>query len=288
MTRLLLSILVLLIALAARAENKDGYPLLWDQRDAVLQQKLDTIMGTLGYAKAISSKRLAVVLVDISDLRNPRVAEVNGNRMIYAASIPKLAILLGAFIEIRDGNLVLDEDTRKSLTDMIRYSSNEEATRMLNMIGKERLIEILQSDEFELYDTEAGGGLWVGKEYGKSPAYQRDPMHNLSHGATAMQVARLYYLMETGQIVDGELQKEMKTMLGEPGITHKFVKGLADYADVDIYRKSGSWKQWHGDSAIVESGDTRYIVVGLAEDANGGAWLSRMIKPIHESMMPGP
>ena len=288
MTRLLLSILVLLIALAARAENKDGYPLLWDQRDAVLQQKLDTIMGTLGYAKAISSKRLAVVLVDISDLRNPRVAEVNGNRMIYAASIPKLAILLGAFIEIRDGNLVLDEDTRKSLTDMIRYSSNEEATRMLNMIGKERLIEILQSDEFELYDTEAGGGLWVGKEYGKSPAYQRDPMHNLSHGATAMQVARLYYLMETGQIVDGELQKEMKSMLGEPGITHKFVKGLADYADVDIYRKSGSWKQWHGDSAIVESGDTRYIVVGLAEDANGGAWLSRMIKPIHESMMPGP
>jgi beta-lactamase class A len=288
MTRLLLSILVLLIALAARAENKDSYPLLWDQRDAVLQQKLDTIMGTLGYAKAISSKRLAVVLVDISDLRNPRVAEVNGNRMIYAASIPKLAILLGAFIEIRDGNLVLDEDTRKSLTDMIRYSSNEEATRMLNMIGKERLIEILQSDEFELYDTEAGGGLWVGKEYGKSPAYQRDPMHNLSHGATAMQVARLYYLMETGQIVDGELQKEMKSMLGEPGITHKFVKGLADYPDVDIYRKSGSWKQWHGDSAIVESGDTRYIVVGLAEDANGGAWLSRMIKPIHESMMPGP
>ena len=245
-------------------------------------------MGTLGYAKAISSKRLAVVLVDISDLRNPRVAEVNGNRMIYAASIPKLAILLGAFIEIRDGNLVLDEDTRKSLTDMIRYSSNEEATRMLNMIGKERLIEILQSDEFELYDTEAGGGLWVGKEYGKSPAYQRDPMHNLSHGATAMQVARLYYLMETGQIVDGELQKDMKSMLGEPGITHKFVKGLADYPDVDIYRKSGSWKQWHGDSAIVESGDTRYIVVGLAEDANGGAWLSRMIKPIHESMMPGP
>ena len=288
MTRLLLSILVLLIALAARAENKDSYPLLWDQRDAVLQQKLDTIMGTLGYAKAISSKRLAVVLVDISDLRNPRVAEVNGNRMIYAASIPKLAILLGAFIEIRDGNLVLDEDTRKSLTDMIRYSSNEEATRMLNMIGKERLIEILQSDEFELYDTEAGGGLWVGKEYGKSPAYQRDPMHNLSHGATAMQVARLYYLMETGQIVDGELQKEMKSMLGEPGITHKFVKGLADYPDVDIYRKSGSWKQWHGDSAIVESGDTRYIVVGLAEDANGGTWLSRMIKPIHESMMPGP
>ena len=157
---------------------------------------------------------------------------------------------------------------------------------MLNLIGKERLIEILQSDEFDLYDIEDGGGLWVGKEYGKSPAYQRDPLHNLSHGATAMQVARFYYLLETGQIVDDELQQEMKAMLGDPGIKHKFVKGLAGYPDVDIYRKSGSWKQWHGDSAIVETVNKRYIVVGLAEDANGGAWLSRMIKPIHELMVP--
>ncbi len=102
-----------------------------------------------------------------------------------------------------------------------------------------------------------------------------------------MQAARLYYLLETGQIVDGELQREMKAMLGDPGINHKFVKGLAAYPDVDIYRKSGSWKQWHGDSAIVETDDKKYIVVGLAKDANAGAWLSRMIKPIHDLMVSG-
>ena len=102
-----------------------------------------------------------------------------------------------------------------------------------------------------------------------------------------MQVARFYYLLETGQIVEGELQQEMKAMLGDPGIKHKFVKGLDGYSDVDIYRKSGSWKRWHGDSAIVEAGDKKYIVVGLAEDANGGVWLSRMIKPIHELMVSG-
>jgi beta-lactamase class A len=285
MTYRLLLVLALCATLPVVADNHDDYPLLWDCHDDVLQRQLEGVMGQLGYDKAIQDKRLAVVLVDITSLRHPRVAEINGNQMIYAASIPKLAILLGAFIEIREGNLELDESTRKSLTEMIRYSSNKEATRMLNLIGKERVTEILESDEFDLYDPEEGGGLWVGKEYGKSPAYQRDPVKNLSHGATAMQVARFYYLLETGQVVEDGLQQEMKDMLGDPGINHKFVKGLADVPDVEIYRKSGSWKQWHGDSAIIEAGDIRYIVVGLASDASGGKWLSRMIKPIHELMV---
>jgi len=281
----LLSILII-VSVPAGAENKGAYPSLWDRHDPVLQKQLNRIMGTLGYDRAIKDKRLAVVLVDITRLEKPRVAAVNGNTMIYAASVPKLAILLGAFVEIREGNMALDDATRNSLTDMIRFSSNRDATTMLNRVGKERLLEILQSEEFDLYDPEAGGGLWVGKEYGKSPAYKRDPLHNFSHGATAMQVARFYYLLETGQVVGEELSIEMKTMLGDPGIKHKFVKGLENYPDVKIYRKSGSWRQWHGDSAIVEAGGKKYIVVGLVEDANGGVWLSRMIKPIHELMVP--
>jgi len=156
---------------------------------------------------------------------------------------------------------------------------------MLNRVGKRRLLEILQSNEFDLYDLEDGGGLWVGKEYGKSPAYLRDPLHNFSHGATAMQVARFYYLLETGQVVGKELSAEMKSMLSQPGINHKFVKGLSLYPGVEIFRKSGTWERWHGDSALVEAGDKRYIVVGLIEDTRGGDWLTAMIKPIHELMM---
>jgi beta-lactamase class A len=280
----LIAVLSLFSALVA-ARNTGDYPSLWDCSDPVLQQQLDTIMGTLGYDRAIKDKRLAVTLIDITDLKNPRVAAVNGNTMIYAASVPKLAILLGAFVEIREGNMALDEETRNSLTEMIRYSSNQEATRMLNRVGKDRVLEILQSNEFDLYDLEDGGGLWIGKEYGKSPAYNRDPLHNFSHGATAMQVARFYYLLETGQVVGKKLSAEMKAMLGNPGINHKFVKGLAAYPDVKIYRKSGSWRRWHGDSALIEVENKKYIVVSLIEDSQGGKWLSRMIQPIHELMV---
>ena len=285
MIRALLLVILIMASATSVAESKGSYPSLWDSSDSVLQLQLDNILDTLGYGRPIKEKRLAVALVDITDLDKPRVAAVNGDTMMYAASVPKLAILLGAFVEIREGHMSLDEGTRDSLTEMIRFSSNAEATRMLNRVGKKRLLEILQSKEFDLYDLDSGGGLWVGKEYGKSPAYERDPLYNFSHGATAMQVARFYYLLETGQAVGDQLSAEMKVMLGDPGIKHKLVKGLASYPEAKIFRKSGTWSRWHADSALIESQDTKYIVVGLTEDTNGGEWLSSMIKPIHEMMI---
>jgi len=276
----------LFASLPAWASETGEYPSLWDRHDSGLQRQLDATLASLDLDKAVKNKKLSVALVDITNLNEPRLAEVNGDRMVYAASLPKIAILLGAFVDIEEGRMVLDSSTRKSLTQMVRVSSNQEATRMLNRVGKDHLLDILQSGKFNLYDPQVNGGLWVGKEYGKSPAFKRDPLHNLSHGATAMQVARFYYLLETGQLVNGGLSAEMKAMLGNPGIKHKFVKGLAAFPDAKIYRKSGSWRQWHADSALVEADGRKYIIVGLAEDASGGAWLSRLIKPIHEFMVP--
>jgi beta-lactamase class A len=268
------------------ADTTTTSPSLWKSFDSSLQRKLNTTLTKLGLNKAVNDKKLSVALVDITRLNKPRVAAVNGDEMLYAASLPKIAILLGAFVEIEQGEMKLDTDTRESLTRMIRVSSNADATRMLNRVGKQRLLGMLQSRKFDLYDPKVNGGLWVGKEYGKSAAYKRDPLHNLSHGATAMQTARFYYMLETGKLVGPRLTREMKSMLGNPGIHHKFVKGLADYPDAKIYRKSGSWRQWHADSAIVEAQGHKYIIVALAESPNGGAWLSRLIKPIHQSMVP--
>jgi beta-lactamase class A len=282
----LFGLITLVMSSQAMAGTTTSPPSLWKSYDSSLQRQLDRTLTRLGLDKAVHNKKLSVALVDITRLDKPRVAAVNGDEMQYAASLPKIAILLGAFVEIEQGEMKLDQDTRESLTRMIRVSSNEDATRMLNRVGKQRLLGILQSRKYDLYDPKVNGGLWVGKEYGKSAAYQRDPLHNLSHGATAMQTARFYYLLETGKLVNPKLTREMKSMLGNPGIHHKFVKGLADYPDAKIYRKSGSWRQWHADSAIVEADGHKYIVVALAEDPRGGEWLSRLIQPIHQFMVP--
>ena len=282
----LFGVIVLVVSTQSMAGATTTSPSLWKSFDSSLQRQLNNTLTKLGLDKAVKDKKLSVSLVDITRLNKPRVAAVNGDEMLYAASLPKIAILLGAFVEIEQGEMKLDTDTRESLTRMIRVSSNADATRMLNRVGKKRLLGILQSRKFDLYDPKKNGGLWVGKEYGKSAAYQRDPLHNLSHGATAMQTARFYYMLETGKLVGPRLTSEMKSMLGNPGIHHKFVKGLADYPDARIYRKSGSWRQWHADSAIVEAQGHKYIIVALAESPNGGAWLSRLIQPIHQFMVP--
>lgn len=274
-----LSIAVLLAAfIAAPAIGGRTLPRLADKNDAHLQKDFEHALDELGLRKAARRGKLAVALVDITDEQHPRFASINGNNMMYAASLPKIAILLGAFARIERGDMQLDEQTRETLVQMIRYSSNRAATKMLNRVGKQFLTDLLQSPRYALYDKNKGGGLWVGKEYSKAPAFKRDPLHHLSHGANVFQVARFYYLLETGRLVSPELTREMKAILSEPGINHKFVRGLSyNRPGSKIYRKSGSWRHWHADSAIVERDGHRYIAVALANDNKGGHWLEELI-----------
>jgi beta-lactamase class A len=92
------------------------------------------------------------VVVDLTNLQQPRVAGVNPDVMMYAASLPKIAILLGAFVKIERGEMLLNDETRAELVRMIRKSSNEDATTILNRVGFEDLAEILQSQRYRLYD----------------------------------------------------------------------------------------------------------------------------------------
>ncbi len=254
------------------------WPLLKESRDTGLQQGLERALASLHLTPAARQKRLAVALVDITDPESPRAAFINGDTMIYAASLPKIAILLGAFDAIDKGRLPTDTKTMETITRMIRNSSNRCATEILNRVGKPQLAELLQSPEYLLYDRKGSGGLWVGKEYGKHPAWKRDPLYNLSHGATVLQTARFYYLMETGRLVSPEMSRQMKKILGNPGIHHKFVKGLeGNRPGSKIFRKSGSWRQYHADSAIVERDGRRYIAVALAQDGSAGGWFPKLI-----------
>ena len=220
-------ILLLVGALLTPAvvSSKIDYPTLLDSCDPKFERVLVDHLLQHGFGDAIKSKRLCIALVDITNPNFPRVATVNGNVMMYAASLPKIAILLGAFDKIDKGEMVLDQETRELLTAMIRKSSNRAATEMLHRVGKQYIADLLRSPRYLLYNPDLNGGLWIGKDYGKAPAWKRDPLHNLSHGATAMQVARFYYLLDTGRLVSPESSKEMKKILGQPEICHKFVKG---------------------------------------------------------------
>lgn len=267
-----------------------GYPSLRDSVDPDFAQVLDEKLRAEfkgSRRNLIAERKVGIVVVDISDLHRPRVAEKNGDVMIYAASLPKIAILLGVFVEAENGNLVIDDELRASMTRMIRNSSNADATAVLQRVGFERLAEILQSERYRFYDPAYGGGLWVGRAYGGA-LWKPDPLNHITHGASAMQVARFYYLLITGRLVSAQHTAEMLEILSDPAINHKFVKGLRESSpEARIYRKSGTWRNYHADSGIVETDHSRYIAVVIGEDPDGASDLVRFIKTVDAAMQSG-
>jgi beta-lactamase class A len=250
--------------------------------DSQLQQALESLVEDQGLKAAVQAKELAMVLVILTDPETPRLAELNGRNMVYAASLPKIAILLGAAVAIDEGRLELDDELQTDLDNMIRHSSNRSATKVLELVGRDELLNILQSPEYNFYDRSDNGGLWVGKDYGPSSAYRRDPLSGISHGATAFQAARFYYKLQNGDLVSPKQTQMMLNVLSNPGINHKFVKGLQAYPEIEIYRKSGSWKTYHADSALVRGDGFAYIMVALANNKNGSYWLEMLAAPLHE------
>ena len=272
------------LAVAASAHvSADPATLDLDDRvDPALQLGLESVVRDLALTEEVESGRLSLALVDLSQGDAPRLAMLNGHAMVYAASLPKIAILLGAFVEAERGHIPLDDAHLGEITRMIRFSSNEAATRVLDWVGRDRLLDILQSPSIALYDPKRNGGLWVGKGYGHEDAYQRDPINHLSHGATAFQVARFYWLLDSERLVGAPFAALMKQSLSRPGIRHKFVKGLESRPGVTIYRKSGTWQDFHADSALVETNGHKFVMVGLAHHKDGGEWLVRLAAPMHD------
>lgn len=270
------------------AEIPDRAP-LWDAVDPELQRRLERALANLGLSSAVRARQLGVALVDITVLDRPRVAAVNGDEMMYAASLPKIAVLLSTFQKIDDGELTLDREIESQLILMIRDSSNTAASALMNRIGKQYIANVLRSPRYRLYDARRNGGLWVGKNYAEAGLWRRDPLHKLSHGATAMQVARFYYMLENGDLVSPKYSSKMKKILSESTLNHKFVRGLkARHPEAALCRKSGSWRRWHSDSAIVEHDGRRYIAVALCESSEGTDWLRKIIVALDDLVFEHP
>ena len=131
------AVFVALLALAGTARaDPAAARALSATLDAGLQRGLERVVRDLGLADDVGARRLALALVDATDANAPRLAMLNGNEMVYAASLPKVAILLGAFAEAEAGRLPLDEQHLEAMTNMIRYSSTDDASRVMGWVGE--------------------------------------------------------------------------------------------------------------------------------------------------------
>ncbi len=276
---LVLCAAALLAGLPARGGE---FPDLRDTHDPELQAVCDEIVErNPQWDKVI--QQASVVVSDVTDPRKPRTAWYDPEQMLYAASLPKVAIVLGAFVEIDAGRMALDAETRKQLIDMVRVSSNPAATAILDKVGIQRLAEILQDPAHgKLYDPAYGGGLWVGKPYDKRPAWKRDPINHLSHGSSAMAAARFFYGASNGTLIDARHLPLLEEMFGNPRLKHKFVKGLKQRPR-EIFRKSGTWRGHHSDAAMVVHPDgDAYLAVAITEVSQGGGGERSLVEFIRQ------
>ena len=251
--------------------------------DSQLTAELRQLLARMNVGPQVAHQHFAVSLVDLTDESNPRYAGINDEVMMYAASLPKIAILLTGFEEIRAGRLPYNQTVRDTFIRMARYSSNTDASAAARWVGFERIAETLTSPKYQFYDPKRNGGIWVGKAYGgPGDAWKRDPLHRLSHGATTLQIARFFTMLAQDKLVDPEHCRQMKEVLSKPGINHKFVKGLSGIPGVTMYRKSGTWRDWHSDGALVECNGHRYVLAALTEDPDGGKLLEKLAAGAHE------
>ena len=69
---------------------------------------------------------------------------------------------------------------------------------------------------------------------------------------------------------------------------HKFVSQVDERAPgARLFRKSGTWRQWHSDAIMVRDTLWRdYILVGLIESENGENILRRVLPAVEELIAP--
>lgn len=249
--------------------------------DPRLQSKLEKIDSELREKHGMTTNQTAAGVLDLNTLR---LAMAHPDREECAASVAKIGILL-AYFQLRPSAATnLDAQVRHELGLMAKASNNEMAAKYSRELGLKEIQAVLTAQHF--YDTNHGGGIWVGKHYGKGDERYGSPVANNSHAITVRQVLRYFLLLEQGKLVSPEASKTMREIFASPDIPHdnlKFVKALAG-RDVEIIRKWGTWEDWFHDAAVVTGGGRHYIIVGVTRHPKGDEYLVDLAKAVDDVM----
>ena len=93
-------------------------------------------------------------------------------------------------------------------------------------------------------------------------------------------------MLETGALVTPEYSMKMKEILASTKLEHKFAGALRRISPKALmFRKSGSWRTYHSDSALVKRRGRAYIAVALSNDVDGQHWLGWIIEELDAIIM---
>ena len=252
--------------------------------DAALQAKVESIDAATRHKYGMTIEQSAVGLLDLN--APSRLAMIHPDRIEYAASVPKIGILLAYFqIHPEAVGEKLDPAVRHELGLMAKASSNEMAAKYSREIGLKEIQKVL--DQYGFYDAKYGGGIWVGKHYGKGGERFGDPVADHSHAATVRQLLRYFLLLEQGKLVSPTASATMRGIFASPDIPHddiKFVKAIGPREGVQIIRKWGTWENWRHDAAVITGPGRKYILVAMTQHPSGDDYLVDLATQVDDLM----
>ncbi len=264
----------------------DSYVLGYDTPvDPALQKQVEQLDASLREKFGMKPEQTAVGVLDLLHLK---LAMIRPDAEDYAASVPKIGILLAYFQLHPEAAEHLDPQTEKELGMMAKQSNNEMASKFSHEIGLKKIQQIL--DGYDLYNKDHGGGIWVGKHYGKDTEKYKDPVGDNSHAATVRQLLRYWLWLEQGKLVSPAASKKMREIFASPALEPddiKFVKGLKG-RDLQIIRKWGSWENWYHDTAVITGPGRHYILVAMTQHPRGDEYLEALAPAVDDLMRQQP
>jgi beta-lactamase class A len=262
-------------------------PLPLKTKNSKLQKALIGELYDAGWKKKIDKEQLAVALVDYSNPKRIYYAGVNDNKMMYAASLPKIAILLTVIHSVHKKKLQWSHKFDRKLQNMIVASSNSDASWAADLVGLGGIEKMMRRQGYCFYD-DTHGGLWLGRAYRRGGPANRDPLFNISHGASARQAARFYGLLHQGKLVNRHWSFRMLGLMSPPKHHHKFVGALRKRDGLQfLARKSGTWRTFHADSALVRAPGRLYVLIGLTDSSKGEGMMRNLARRIDDLIKVG-
>lgn len=240
----------------------------------------------------------SICVVDISDVREPRVGEWQGENFVYPASTYKMYVLGEAIRQVCAGERSLDDPTTVathnvrsdsrlttgqvvSLSEVLRlmsqYSDNTAANVAIDTVDRQRASALLRAMGC------------IGSDITRKflPRSREDAGYTTVPGtaSSARHLATFLWAVETAAVGGGRGRGLIKSYLAmNVQNAQRFRAGLP--ASATIYSKTGEWDTFTSEAALVEDGPTRYIICILTALPNEKAAprMAAFARGIHEML----
>jgi len=275
--------------------------------DPVFSEQLRLIVEELGLDEMTSAEDSpdnqdewsSICLVDLSDPGNPRVAGWKEEHFVYPASTYKMYVMGEAIRQVIDGEIALGdiitvkehnvrqgsrpaEGDEMTVAEIIRltmqFSDNTTANELIDLVDRQRASALMHALGCE--------GSEITRKY--LPRANEDPGHaNVAGTVTSgRHLATFLYAVETGAIGGGKGRGLIKGYLAMND-RGRFYRGLPDSAT--IHSKTGWWNIYTSEAALIEDGETRYILCALTVYPSRVAdeRLAELARKVHAIMKTG-